>query len=106
MSKQSSVCSACGEDNAPDSTFCLNCGAKMAINTVTTPDTTEREESMDEKRKKQLQSIPGLVAVIIFLFFIDFVGDGNQSIEWAYWPAVPIFLFAIVVPYLSLRIGE
>ncbi|MHA2091872.1 MAG: zinc-ribbon domain-containing protein [Candidatus Kariarchaeaceae archaeon] len=106
MSKQSSVCSACGEDNAPDSTFCLNCGAKMREPSSPDPSlvSSDEEESIEEQRKKQLQSIPPLVGVVVFLTIIDYMD--NQSIDWAYWPAIPIIIFAIIVPYFTLRIGQ
>ncbi len=103
MSKSSVVCEACGKNNVPNSEFCIGCGSKLPMSSV-----VSKVDTMDEKEKKYLlerekyfKSVPVLFAVIIFLVFIDWVD--NRSIDWAFYPAVPIFLFAIAAPYFNFR---
>jgi hypothetical protein len=108
MSKSSITCSACGEDNAPASTFCLNCGASLSepdeAKIISSTSNKKTTVSIDKKILKQKQSIPYLVAVCVLLLFIDLIGD--RSVDWAYYPIAPIVLFAILAPYFALRMEK
>ncbi len=106
MAKSSITCTACGEENDPTSTFCLNCGASLSqgeeVKKVAKVD--EEEEDIDTKILRQKQSLPFLVAVCVFLVFIDFIDD--SAINWAYWPVIPIILFGMLAPYYALKIEK
>ncbi|MHA2031169.1 MAG: hypothetical protein ACW99A_00795 [Candidatus Kariarchaeaceae archaeon] len=104
MSKSSVICEACGENNEPSSEFCIGCGAKVSvvIQKSTDPTSSDEEEKYKKDREKYFKELPTLIAVIVFLFFIDYV-DGSGKIEWAYFPGAAIFLFAIAAPYFNFR---
>lgn len=103
MSKPSVICEACGENNEPNSEFCIGCGAKVTTLFQKSTDTTssDTEEKYKKAREKYFKELPTLFAVIIFLVFIDYID--NSSIDWAFYPVVPIFLFAIAAPYFNFR---
>jgi len=101
MAKSSVVCESCGEDNPPGSEFCIKCGSKMAEESISD------KKSSDEKNEKEYRnwkkSVPYTASACIFLLFIDlFTGGG---INWSYWAIIPIFLFAILAPYLSYKMN-
>ena len=101
MSKESLTCSSCGEDNLPNSEFCMNCGvtlknAKSKIN-------PNSEDNREDEFIKWKRSVPFTVSAAVFLLFIDLI-SGN-GIDWAYWAVIPILLFAVIAPYFSYKMS-
>lgn len=103
MNKASVVCEACGENNPPTSEFCIGCGTKLipGVPPTQTDEQSEEEKKFLKEKKIYYQSLPYLIVVIPFLFFIDYVDD--KSIQWAFYPGVAILLFAIIAPYFKFR---
>ncbi|MCY3414651.1 MAG: hypothetical protein INQ03_23580 [Candidatus Heimdallarchaeota archaeon] len=80
----------------------MSCGTTLFVDEM-------KNESISKNQKKEYtdwkKSVPYLVAVILFLTFIDLMSSGG-SINWSYWATVPIFLFAIVAPYFSFKMMD
>lgn len=99
MSKQSKLCDSCGEENIGTAEFCTNCG---------TPFLSEGEvsstEDLDKSYREWVMSVPYILAACLFLILIDLMT--GSGINWSYWAVVPLFLFAIVAPYFSFKMGQ
>ncbi|MCY3413343.1 MAG: zinc-ribbon domain-containing protein [Candidatus Heimdallarchaeota archaeon] len=100
MTKQTIICSSCSTENDPTAEFCIHCG-----NTLTK---TESPISIDLAKIQKgylgwKMSVPYTFSVILLLTIIDFIISGN--LEWSYWATIPIFLFAILAPYFSFKMG-
>ena len=101
MAKSSITCDACGEDNPPESEFCIKCGTKMTDNEITDNKSFDMKKALEYRNWKK--SVPYTAAVCIFLLFLDIIT--GSGINWSYWAVVPIFLFAILAPYVSYKIS-
>ena len=70
-------------------------------------ETASEKESFDEQNVREYRnwkkSVPYTVSVCVFLLFIDLSTGGG--INWSYWAVIPIFLFAILAPFLSYKIN-
>jgi uncharacterized membrane protein YvbJ len=106
MTKSSILCSSCGVDNDPDAEFCINCGTAYGNKTgIEKP--IKKKMTDKEKQEKSYQewkrSVPYTAAVCVFLLIIDYMT--GSGIQWAWWPVIPIILFAIIAPYFSYKMG-
>lgn len=104
MSKSSIVCPSCNTDNEVDAEFCTNCGT--TLNGVDAASKTSESISSREQRlesyREWLRSVPFILAACIFLLAIDQLT--SPGITWAYWPVVPLILFALIAPYFSYKL--
>jgi len=101
MTKSSLICDSCGEDNQPNSDYCIKCGANL-VNQGVQSEKTYEEKNLEEYRNWK-KSVPYTLSACIFLIFIDLTT--GSGLNWSYWAVLPIFLFAILAPFLSYKMS-
>jgi hypothetical protein len=93
-------------DNDSDAEFCINCGTAFSHNSINKTPAKKRmtdEEKQEKSYKEWKRSVPYTTAVCVFLLILDVMTGGG--IQWAWWPVIPIVLFAIIAPYFSYKMG-